>query len=186
MITLGLPWHLGDKESACQYWKCGFDPWIRKIPWKMKWQPTPVFFSWEIPFKSTLCDLPVFATYFNIHPMMELTAETYMWPLTHLDSINIIVLRWDSSLQQPHPWERVFLGGHTALYFLQVGCQLTKDRWYTILCDIMSSKTDMFWIFLSLNVDHNNSLPTLNFDLIIIVEELDYSCDAIHWYLFNT
>ena len=50
----------------------------------------------------------------------------------------------------------------------------------------MSSKTDMFWIFLSLNIDHNNSLPTLNFDLIIIVEELDYSCDAIHWYLFNT
>ena len=23
--------------------RCGFDPWIRKIPWSMKWQPTPVF-----------------------------------------------------------------------------------------------------------------------------------------------
>ena len=21
----------------------GFDPWFRKIPWKRKWQPTPVF-----------------------------------------------------------------------------------------------------------------------------------------------
>ena len=21
----------------------GFDPWIRKIPWRRKWQPTPVF-----------------------------------------------------------------------------------------------------------------------------------------------
>ena len=21
----------------------GFDPWIRKIPWSRKWQPTPVF-----------------------------------------------------------------------------------------------------------------------------------------------
>ena len=21
----------------------GFSPWVRKIPWKMKWQPTPVF-----------------------------------------------------------------------------------------------------------------------------------------------
>ena len=20
-----------------------FDPWVRKIPWKRKWQPTPVF-----------------------------------------------------------------------------------------------------------------------------------------------
>ena len=23
--------------------RCGFDPWIGKIPWKKKWQPTPVF-----------------------------------------------------------------------------------------------------------------------------------------------
>ena len=21
----------------------GFDPWVKKIPWKRKWQPTPVF-----------------------------------------------------------------------------------------------------------------------------------------------
>ena len=21
----------------------GFDPWVRKIPWRRKWQPTPVF-----------------------------------------------------------------------------------------------------------------------------------------------
>ena len=26
-----------------------FNPWAGKIPWKRKWQPTPVFFSWEIP-----------------------------------------------------------------------------------------------------------------------------------------
>ena len=24
--------------------KCGFNPWVRKIPWRRKWQPTPVFF----------------------------------------------------------------------------------------------------------------------------------------------
>ena len=24
-----------------------FDPWVRKIPWKRKWQPTPVFFPGE-------------------------------------------------------------------------------------------------------------------------------------------
>ena len=23
----------------------GFDPWVRKIPWSRKWQPTQVFFS---------------------------------------------------------------------------------------------------------------------------------------------
>jgi len=26
------------------------DPWVRKIPWRRKWQPTPVFFpAWRIP-----------------------------------------------------------------------------------------------------------------------------------------
>ena len=23
--------------------RCGFDPWVRKISWRRKWQPTPVF-----------------------------------------------------------------------------------------------------------------------------------------------
>ena len=37
-----LPQWLSDKESTCQCRKCGFDPWVRKIPWKRKWQLTPV------------------------------------------------------------------------------------------------------------------------------------------------
>ena len=35
------------KEPACQcrrYKRCGFDPWVKKIPWRRKWQPTPVFY----------------------------------------------------------------------------------------------------------------------------------------------
>ena len=31
------------KESACQCRRCRFDPWFRKIPWRRKWQPAPVF-----------------------------------------------------------------------------------------------------------------------------------------------
>ena len=37
-----LRWH-SDKESACQYRRHGFDPWVGKIPWRRNWQPTPVF-----------------------------------------------------------------------------------------------------------------------------------------------
>ena len=33
------------KESAC--WRLGFDSWVRKIPWKGEWQPTPVFLPEE-------------------------------------------------------------------------------------------------------------------------------------------
>ena len=30
-----------------QQGRCEFDPWIRKIPWRRKWQPTPVFLPGE-------------------------------------------------------------------------------------------------------------------------------------------
>ena len=46
MQRLGLSRWLSSKESACQCRRCrraGFDPWIGKIPWSRKWQPTPVF-----------------------------------------------------------------------------------------------------------------------------------------------
>ena len=39
---MGLPWGLSGKESACQCSRCRFSPWIGKMPWKRKWQPTPV------------------------------------------------------------------------------------------------------------------------------------------------
>ena len=31
------------KESACQCKRQGLDPWVWKIAWRRKWQPTPVF-----------------------------------------------------------------------------------------------------------------------------------------------
>ena len=37
------PWWLNGKESTCQCGRHGFDLWVRKIPWRRKWQPTPVF-----------------------------------------------------------------------------------------------------------------------------------------------
>ena len=40
-------WGLRGKESACQCRKQGFDPWVRKIPWRRKWLPTPVFLPGE-------------------------------------------------------------------------------------------------------------------------------------------
>ena len=43
--TCGLPRWLTDKESPCK--RCMFDPWVWKIPWRRKWQPTPVFLPGE-------------------------------------------------------------------------------------------------------------------------------------------
>ena len=38
---LGLPWWLSGIESAHQCRRLGFCPWVEKIPWRKKWQPTP-------------------------------------------------------------------------------------------------------------------------------------------------
>ena len=44
-VLHGLPRWLGGKQSACQCRRCRFNPWVGKIPWRNKWQPTPVFLS---------------------------------------------------------------------------------------------------------------------------------------------
>ena len=47
----GFPGVTCGKESACQYRKlkrCGFDPWVGKIPWSRNWHPTPII----LPVKS--------------------------------------------------------------------------------------------------------------------------------------
>ena len=41
--VMGISKWLSGKESVCQRRRYGFDPWVRKIPWRRKWQPTPVF-----------------------------------------------------------------------------------------------------------------------------------------------
>ena len=46
MHALELPRWLSGEKSAYQYKicrNCGFEPWVRKIPWRRTWQPTPVF-----------------------------------------------------------------------------------------------------------------------------------------------
>ena len=39
------------KKSAFQCKRCEFDPWVGKIPWRRKWQPSPVFLPGKIPQK---------------------------------------------------------------------------------------------------------------------------------------
>ena len=42
IVLSNVVW-LSSKESTYQCRRYGFSPWVRKIPWKRKWQPTPVF-----------------------------------------------------------------------------------------------------------------------------------------------
>ena len=47
-----FPGGASGEEPSCQYRrckKCGFDPWVGKIPWRREWLPTPVFLPGEFP-----------------------------------------------------------------------------------------------------------------------------------------
>ena len=39
LVVKNLPVNTGDIR--------GFDPWVRKVPWRRKWQPPPVFLPGE-------------------------------------------------------------------------------------------------------------------------------------------
>ena len=43
----GFPGGSVSKESACNAEDLGFNPWVGKIPWRRKWQPSLIF--WRIP-----------------------------------------------------------------------------------------------------------------------------------------
>ena len=43
----GLPWWLRQQRICLQCRILGFNPWVRKIPWRQEWQPTPIFLLGE-------------------------------------------------------------------------------------------------------------------------------------------
>ena len=50
VVRKGFPGGASGKEPACLCRRCkrhGFNPWVRKIPWRRAWQPTLVFLPGE-------------------------------------------------------------------------------------------------------------------------------------------
>ena len=49
-VKWGFPGGTSGIEPACKgrrHRRCGLHPWVRKIPWRNAWQPTPVFLPGE-------------------------------------------------------------------------------------------------------------------------------------------
>ena len=54
-IVLGFPGGSDGNASACNAGDLGlFDPWVGNIPWRRKWQPTPVHLSAKSPGQRSL------------------------------------------------------------------------------------------------------------------------------------
>ena len=47
VLYFGFPWWLRQERIHLQCKRLRFDPWVRKIPWRKEWLPTPVFLPGE-------------------------------------------------------------------------------------------------------------------------------------------
>ena len=85
------------KESACQcesHRRRGFNPWVRKVPWKRKWQPIPVFSPRKFHGHG--------AQWATIHSVTNSQTELSDWAYVHI----IIIYQWFSFTKI---WEYVVL-----------------------------------------------------------------------------
>ena len=91
IFKIGFPRWLSNKDSAC---KAGdmdsFNPWVGKIPWRRKWQPTPVFLPGESQGQRSLAGYIFFFNWSIIALPCCVSfccyANQYMHPPSHLYS----------------------------------------------------------------------------------------------------
>ena len=82
-LSHGLPGWLSGKESTC-HWsrhrRRGFDPWVRKIPWRRAWQPIPVFWPGKYHGQKSLA---------GSSPWRPKESDMTVWLSTHTPSVTL-------------------------------------------------------------------------------------------------
>ena len=139
----------------------GFNPWVGKIPWRRKWQPTPVFLAWKIPWMEKPGRLQSMGS-----KKLEITKWLHVlfrWYLTSLVAQRLKHLppmreTWVWSLGQEDPLEKemathsVFLPGESHGLRSLVGCSPrghkesdTTEWLYLLKAVILIHKTELMW-----------------------------------------
>ena len=75
------------KELACQsrrHKRCGFHPWVQKLPWRRKWQPPAVFLEKEMATYSSILAwrIPWTEEPGRLHSMGSQQSDTTEWHST--------------------------------------------------------------------------------------------------------
>ncbi|XP_070145515.1 uncharacterized protein [Ovis canadensis] len=79
----GFPGGTNGTGSTCQCRRCKrcrFDPWVGKIPWRRKWQPTPVFLPGEFHRQRSLL-------YFHENELLVHLSGVKEWMLTDVEQL---------------------------------------------------------------------------------------------------
>ena len=89
-----LPRWLSGKESTCQCRRCkrcGFDPWVGKVPWRRKWQSAPVFLPGKFHGQRSLAGYSPLG-----HKELNMTEQTHKHIHTHTYSKVIQLYIYDT------------------------------------------------------------------------------------------
>ena len=93
----------------------GFKPWVRKIPWIRKWQPTPVFLPGESHEQRSLAGCSPWG-----HKELDMTKHTH----THTHTLNLLPVsdsvwphRWQPT-RLPRPWDSPGKNTRVGCHFL--------------------------------------------------------------------
>ena len=119
------------KESACQCSRCRrhrFDPWVRKIPWRRKWQPASVFLPGKLHGQRSL--EASLGACIELDMTEHASPRLPSWPSSLRYSDNLtghLVCRH----LETHVWNvwygRLTVGGHTLVLSLTRLGQLTQS-----------------------------------------------------------
>ena len=119
------------KESTCQckrHKRHGFNPWVRKIPWRREWQPTLVFLLGESHGQRSLVG-------YTVHEVSKGQIRLSDWAHTHSQSFSLPLSISVDSL--PLSWGSRFLVGHIFWW----GASKGKLVCLLPLADLMFSKS---------------------------------------------
>ena len=125
-ILIGLPWWLGGKECVSQCRRRGFDPWVGKILWRRKWQPTPVFLlknptdrgAWLATGGHKGSDLLNWE--FKKVTLIPCPSGAHVFILSHFSRVQLFVTLWTIARQAPlsmdSPGKNTGVGCHVLSY----------------------------------------------------------------------
>ena len=102
-LLYSLTSHSSDgKESPCNAGDQGFDPWIRKIPWRRKWQSTPVFLPGEFHGQRSLVVYSPWG-----HKELDMTERLTLMLCTHRAASLCCTADTNRTLESNHQWNKV-------------------------------------------------------------------------------
>ena len=84
---------VGGAEFACQCRRHGFNPWVRQIPWKREWLPTPVFLPGDFHGQRSLAGPGPWG-----HTESDTTEHAHTYPTSHIYSFCFGFFRQESCL----------------------------------------------------------------------------------------